>query len=163
MYQEFIGLRVWVHQDDLLSAPLNFSYIIFDLLIWIILARRINAWRESVLGLKSTTFSQLRLDQVPFLYNFSPLVVPRPNDWQPWVNATGYWFLDSPEANDSTEKPPETSIPEDLRKVIHQAKESGRKIVYVGFGSVRRVYFLGFLITAFNAKGTEKNYGKLDR
>ncbi|KAA1116270.1 hypothetical protein PGT21_007282 [Puccinia graminis f. sp. tritici] len=111
------------------------SYILFDLLLWAILSSRINAWRESVLGLEPTTFSQLRLDQVPFLYNFSSFVVPRPDDWQPWVKTTGYWFLDSQE-NTSSEKYPENSIPEDLKKVIHQVKESGRKIVYIGFGSV---------------------------
>ncbi|OAV90017.1 hypothetical protein PTTG_05137, partial [Puccinia triticina 1-1 BBBD Race 1] len=111
------------------------SYILFDLLIWAILSTRINAWRQSVLGLDPTTFSQLRLDQVPFLYNFSSFVVPRPDDWKPWVKTTGYWFLNSQE-NATSEKYPENSIPEDLRKVIHQVKESRRKIVYIGFGSV---------------------------
>ncbi|KAI7935445.1 hypothetical protein MJO28_016316 [Puccinia striiformis f. sp. tritici] len=108
------------------------SYVLFDLLIWVILSSRINTWRKFVLGLEATTFSQLRLDQVPFLYNFSPLVVPRPDDWKPWVTPTGYWFVKSQE----NEKYSENSIPEELRKMLHQAKQSQRKIVYIGFGSV---------------------------
>jgi sterol 3beta-glucosyltransferase len=124
----------------LTSWPFEFSYILFDLLIWVILATRINTWRKSVLGLEKTTFSQLRLDQVPFLYNFSSLVVPRPEDWKPWVKTTGYWFLDPPK-NATSEKDPENSIPEGLRQALNQAKESGRKIVYIGFGSVRIYLF----------------------
>ncbi|POW07154.1 hypothetical protein PSHT_10071 [Puccinia striiformis] len=98
------------------------SYVLFDLLIWVILSSRINTWRKFVLGLEATTFSQLRLDQVPFLYNFSPLVVPRPDDWKPWVTPTGYWFVKSQE----NEKYSENSIPEELRKMLHQAKQSHR-------------------------------------
>jgi sterol 3beta-glucosyltransferase len=64
---------------------------------------------------------------VPFLYNFSPHVVVPPLDYSDWVRVTGYWFLD--EANDWTP-------PAELKAFIAKAREDGKKLVYIGFGSI---------------------------
>jgi sterol 3beta-glucosyltransferase len=63
----------------------------------------------------------------PFLYNFSPHVVPPPLDWPDWVRVTGYWFLDESDTY---------TPPADLLAFIEKARSDGKKLVYVGFGSI---------------------------
>jgi sterol 3beta-glucosyltransferase len=58
----------------------------------------------------------------PIIYGFSPLVVPRPPEWQPHVQTAGYWFLDEPA----------WSPPDALVKFL----AAGSKPVYIGFGSM---------------------------
>jgi len=36
-------------------------------------------------------YNALYRDPLPVLFGYSPLVVPRPRDWKPWMHATGYW------------------------------------------------------------------------
>lgn len=89
-------------------------------------------------------------------YNFSPSVVPPPLDWPEWIRVTGkcghnsnpprssylthasflfsqgYWFLDDPD--DSVHK--KWAPPDDLLGFIDRAHEEGKKVVYIGFGSI---------------------------
>jgi len=69
--------------------------------------------------------------KIPFLYNFSPSVVPPPLDWPEWIRVTGYWFLD--DADVSAKK---WTAPADLLEFIDGAHKVGKKIVYIGFGSI---------------------------
>lgn len=69
---------------------------------------------------------------MPFLYNFSPTVVPPPLDWYEWIRVTGYWFLDN--ADDSTSKKWEP--PAGMLDFIDRAHADGKKVVYIGFGSI---------------------------
>ena len=86
--------------------------------------------------------------KIPFLYNFSPVVVPPPLDWPEWIRITGkdtplprrsyltpsvigYWFLD--DANVSRAK---WSPPSDLLEFIESARKQKKKVVYIGFGSI---------------------------
>lgn len=55
------------------------------------------------------------------LYPFSPAVFPKPPEWGPGMEVTGYWFLD-----DALDPDP----PEELRAFL----EAGPPPVYVGFG-----------------------------
>jgi sterol 3beta-glucosyltransferase len=66
-------------------------------------------------------------NKVPFLYNFSKNVVRQPLDWSEWVRITGYWFLDEEEG---------WTPPEELVKFIKKARDDGKKLVYIGFGSI---------------------------
>lgn len=105
-----------------------FSYVLIDKVFWTATASQINRWRRKMLGLPMTNLDKLQQNKVPFMYNFSPHVVVPPLDYSEWVRITGYWFLDT----GSKDFQP----PEDLVNFINQAREDGKKIVYVGFGSV---------------------------
>ncbi|KAK4236515.1 glycosyltransferase [Achaetomium macrosporum] len=105
-----------------------FTYIMFDNLFWKATATQINRWRNRMLGLPSTNWEKLQVNKVPFLYNFSPYVVPPPLDYSDWIRVTGYWFLN--EGNDKWTPPAE------LTEFIEKARRDGKKLVYVGFGSI---------------------------
>ena len=108
------------------------TYTIFDRLFWEATAAQINRWRVQYLRLRSTNWSKMRLRKVPFLYNFSPSVVPPPPDWGEWTTVTGYWFLDDSESSSKMKWKP----PGDLVDFIAKARAEGKKIVYIGFGSI---------------------------
>ncbi|KAI9722834.1 MAG: Sterol 3-beta-glucosyltransferase [Chrysothrix sp. TS-e1954] len=105
----------------------TFSYVMFDNVFWQATAGQINRWRASTLGLPATNLDRLQASKVPFLYNYSPSVVPPPMDFNQWIRVTGYWFLD--EGNEYTP-------PMELSDFIQKARTDGKKIVYVGFGSI---------------------------
>ncbi|PMB64088.1 Sterol 3-beta-glucosyltransferase [Beauveria bassiana] len=56
-----------------------------------------------------------------------PCVVAPPLDFSDWIRITGYWFLD--EADKYTP-------PQELADFIQKARDDGKKLVYVGFGSI---------------------------
>ncbi|KAI0505367.1 glycosyltransferase family 1 protein [Xylaria bambusicola] len=103
------------------------TYVMFDNVFWKATAHQINRWRNTTLGLPNTNLEKLQPNKVPFLYNFSPAVVAPPLDYSDWIRVTGYWFLD--EGLDWTP-------PDDLRHFIEKARSDGKKLVYVGFGSI---------------------------
>ncbi|KAI9788192.1 MAG: Sterol 3-beta-glucosyltransferase [Peltula sp. TS41687] len=103
------------------------TYVMFDSFFWKAIAGQVNRWRKKELDLPRTSLHKLQADKVPFLYNFSPSVVPAPLDYSEWIRITGYWFLDE----GSGWTPPET-----LLSFIQKAREDRKKIVYVGFGSI---------------------------
>jgi sterol 3beta-glucosyltransferase len=104
-----------------------FSYVMFDNVFWKAIASQVNRWRKKELGLRSTNMDKMQPNKVPFLYNFSPHVVVPPLDYSDWVRVTGYWFLD--EASDWTP-------PTGLVDFIGKARADGKKLVYIGFGSI---------------------------
>ncbi|PKS12321.1 hypothetical protein jhhlp_001621 [Lomentospora prolificans] len=103
------------------------SYVLFDNVFWKATAYQINRWRRNTLKLPNTSLEKMQPNKVPFMYNFSPSVVAPPIDFSDWIRVTGYWFLD--EGKDF--KPPQ-----DLADFIAKARADGKKIVYVGFGSI---------------------------
>ncbi|KAJ5130588.1 uncharacterized protein N7515_006627 [Penicillium bovifimosum] len=103
------------------------TYVMFDNIFWKAIAGQVNRWRNSELGLKATTLDKMQQNKVPFLYNYSPSVVPPPLDYPDWIRITGYWFL-----NEGTDWSP----PTELSNFIAQAREDGKKLVYIGFGSI---------------------------
>ncbi|KAF1963360.1 sterol 3-beta-glucosyltransferase [Byssothecium circinans] len=103
------------------------TYVGFDKIFWTAISGQVNKWRRSELGLQNTTQAKMQANYRPFLYNFSPAVVPPPLDWPDWIRVTGYWFLDEAD----TYEPPE-----DLVTFISKARKDGKKLVYVGFGSI---------------------------
>lgn len=58
----------------------------------------------------------------PVLHGFSPLVVPRPRDWRPGLDITGYWWPHDPQ---------QAELPARLRDFL----DSGPPPVFVGLGS----------------------------
>lgn len=103
------------------------SYGLFDNTMWQLSSRQINKWRANLLNLPATSLDKMQPNKVPFLYNFSPSVVAPPIEYTDWINVSGYWFLD--EGKNWTP-------PDDLRHFIDKAREDGKKLVYIGFGSI---------------------------
>lgn len=103
------------------------TYVMFDTVFWKAIAGQVNRWRNNELGLKGTNLDKMQPNKVPFLYNYSPSVVPPPLDYPDWIRITGYWFL-----NEGSDWTP----PADLANFIARARADGKKIVYIGFGSI---------------------------
>ncbi|KAJ6166492.1 hypothetical protein N7470_001939 [Penicillium chermesinum] len=103
------------------------TYVMFDTVFWKAIAGQVNRWRNNELGLKDTSLDKMQPNKVPFLYNYSPSVVPPPLDYPDWIRITGYWFL-----NEGTDWAP----PPELSAFIDRARTDGKKIVYIGFGSI---------------------------
>ncbi|KAG0151620.1 hypothetical protein CROQUDRAFT_56856 [Cronartium quercuum f. sp. fusiforme G11] len=104
------------------------SYMLFDNLIWRAMAGQVNRWRKHTLGIPPTSLEKMQPYKVPFLYNFSSAVVPKPLDWRDHISVTGYWFLDQSHGD--------YKAPEDLTTFIAKARSDGVPLIYVGFGSV---------------------------
>ncbi|KAH8104961.1 hypothetical protein DFH11DRAFT_1519106, partial [Phellopilus nigrolimitatus] len=75
------------------------TYVLFDNIFWTATSGQINRWRRNTLHLENTDMGHLAQSKIPFIYNFSPSVVPKPLDWGDAIVVSGYWFLDNPELN----------------------------------------------------------------
>ena len=80
----------------LLNYPYQ-TYVMFDQVFWRAMAGQINRWRRNVLHLDNTSLDRMEPHKIPFLYNFSPTVVPPPLDWPEWIRVTGNlltsWYI----------------------------------------------------------------------
>lgn len=103
------------------------TYVMFDAVFWRAIAGQVNRWRKNELGLKATALDKMQPNKVPFLYNYSPSVVPPPLDYPDWIRVTGYWVL-----NEGLD----WIAPIELSGFIQKARADGKKIVYIGFGSI---------------------------
>ncbi|WP_062438007.1 glycosyltransferase [Herbidospora daliensis] len=87
----------------------------------------LNARMRARLGLPPMTPRAVHLrregDRWPVFHGFSPLVVPRPADWRPGLEVTGYWWPHRPEGRQPD-------------PVVRDFLASGPKPVFVGFGSL---------------------------
>ena len=104
------------------------THILTQQLMWLPVRRQINAWRRDTLGLpairRGGPLSGRRCEPLfPTMYAFSPLVVPKPTDWDPAISLTGYWVLPP----DSTWHPP---------RELEAFLAAGPPPVYIGFGSM---------------------------
>ncbi|KAI8364520.1 UDP-Glycosyltransferase/glycogen phosphorylase [Choanephora cucurbitarum] len=104
----------------------DMTYVLFDHAIWRAIAARTNSFRKNVLGIPSTSYEKLEVWKIPYLYSFSPSIVPSPLDWLDWIHCTGYWFLDNPQTG---------WTPDPELKSFIEAPDP-RPIVYIGFGSI---------------------------
>ncbi len=96
-------------------------------LTWQLLRPTINKCRQEILGLPPLSvlgpFLQMHRARHLVLYGYSPSLIPRPPDWDDWIEVTGYWFLNS--AQDS-------QLPAGLVNFL----AGGPPPVYIGFGSM---------------------------
>ncbi|MCJ1391251.1 hypothetical protein MMC18_004114 [Xylographa bjoerkii] len=117
-----------IKKSNVAANYTNFmTYPLVEMMMWQGLGDLVNKFREKDLGLEpvSTLWapgSLFRL-KVPYTYLWSPALVPKPSDWGPEIDITGFVFLDLA----SSFKPPET-----LTKFL----EGGEPPVYIGFGSI---------------------------
>ncbi|KAI0724242.1 hypothetical protein C8T65DRAFT_733888 [Cerioporus squamosus] len=107
------------------------TYVLFDQVFWRGTAGQINRWRRNTLGLAGTSLDKMEPHKIPFLYNFSPTIVPPPLDWPEWIRVTGYWFLDDADVSSKKWEPPQ-----DLLEFMDEARKANKKVVYIGFGSI---------------------------
>jgi sterol 3beta-glucosyltransferase len=105
------------------------TYVMIENVFWKATANQMNRWRKKSLGLGNTSLGRMQPNKIPFLYNFSPFVVPPPLDFSDWIRITGYWFLDE----EDWTPPPQFA---GLKAFIKKARDEGKKLVYIGFGSV---------------------------
>ncbi|WWC90647.1 uncharacterized protein L201_005583 [Kwoniella dendrophila CBS 6074] len=107
-----------------MGPSFNYStYVLFDNIIWKATAGQINRWRKKYLGIKSTDMATLSVTKVPFLYNFSSAVVPKPLDWHDDITITGYWNLEDSDTDWSPSP--------ELEDFVSKAKQDGKPLVYI--------------------------------
>ncbi len=103
------------------------THVLGEQVYWLPFRKEVNRWRESFLGLPAVSrrgiLSDLHARQVPFLYGYSPSVLPPPRDWPSLAHVTGYWFLDAP----AGWRPP---------AALESFLKAGPPPVYFGFGSM---------------------------
>lgn len=111
-----------------LGGTLNLlTHLLGEQLLWQPYRRWVNRWRQETLGLPPVPllgpahgFSRKRH---LVLYGFSPVVVPKPEDWGDRIHVTGYWFLNRPEG---------WQPPRDLADFL----AAGPPPISIGFGSM---------------------------
>ncbi|GAA5860234.1 hypothetical protein JCM3774_000351 [Rhodotorula dairenensis] len=108
------------------------TYTMFDQVFWRATSGQVNRWRKNTLKIRATNLEAMQQHKIPFLYNFSPVVVPPPLDWRENVHVTGYWWLDNPDDSHSEKWQP----PQELLDWMEEAKTNNKKVVFVGFGSI---------------------------
>ncbi len=104
------------------------TYALYMRLGWLFVGGLLNHWRTTCLGLPPWRSMREMIDALgnfgtPWLYGYSPQVLPKPPDWADNLFITGYWFLDAQ---------PDWQPPADLVRFL----ESGPPPVYIGFGSM---------------------------
>jgi Glycosyltransferase family 28 N-terminal domain. len=103
------------------------SYSIVELTTWLPWRTVLRRWQLRAPGPRHAPldpFAQARQSRAPFIYGFSPNVVPTPDDWSPHHTVAGYWFLDDPDERLSSE--------------IADFLTNGDPPVAIGFGSMGR-------------------------
>ncbi len=103
------------------------TYLLVERMVWRTVQPIYNRWRREALHLNplppSGPFDGLYARREPFVYGFSPQVVPPAPDWPAWHHATGYWFL---------EREADWRPPAELVAFL----EDGPPPVSIGFGSM---------------------------
>lgn len=103
------------------------SYPLVEMMTWQGLGDLINRFRTTILHLEevSTLWApgQLYRLKVPYTYMWSPSLIPKPKDWGPEIDVTGFVFLDLASS---------FTPPDDLKEFL----DKGDPPVYIGFGSI---------------------------
>jgi sterol 3beta-glucosyltransferase len=103
------------------------THTLTEQVVWQPFRAIVNQWRKGVLGLEPVGFwgkyRRIYSGDIPVLCGFSPVIIPKPQDWPYSINITGYWFLDEPKGWEP---------PEDLKSFLN----AGPPPVYIGFGSM---------------------------
>lgn len=97
--------------------------------MWLFYGKPLNQWRASSLGLPPWRSYAEMLNsplnvEAPWLFGYSPSVLPKPSDWEPFHHVTGHWQLQPLQ---------DWQPPADLLRFL----DSGPAPVHVGFGSMK--------------------------
>ncbi|KAF2030592.1 UDP-Glycosyltransferase/glycogen phosphorylase [Setomelanomma holmii] len=103
------------------------SYPLVEMMTWQGLGDLINRFRTTILHLEevSTIWApgQLYRLKVPYTYMWSPSLIPKPSDWGPEIDVTGFVFLDLASSY---------TPPDNLKAFL----DNGDPPIYIGFGSI---------------------------
>ncbi|GAB7343373.1 hypothetical protein MBLNU457_1412t2 [Dothideomycetes sp. NU457] len=103
------------------------SYPLVEMMTWQGLGDIVNKFRVKTLGLEPVSSlwapGALYRMKVPYTYMWSSELIPKPKDWGPEIDISGFVFLDLA----SKFEPPE-----ELQKFL----DNGEPPVYIGFGSI---------------------------
>jgi len=103
------------------------THILIEQIFWQVFRHTVNQWRQNFLNLPPIPilglFGRPDWKRQPFLYGYSPSVIPKPSDWPDWLYVTGYWFL----KHRLSWKP---------SKKLTDFLSTGPPPVYIGFGSI---------------------------
>ncbi|CAF1660185.1 unnamed protein product, partial [Adineta ricciae] len=115
-----------------------FSYRFVETLLWLCIGDQINTFRHDVLKLPSLDIRQatsVMIDEkVPYIYCWSPSLVPKPPDWPEYVSIPGFFFLDLATGY--------TTPPADLLTFLGLTSHSDPHTtqtsppIFIGFGSI---------------------------
>ncbi|EDO19109.1 hypothetical protein Kpol_2000p77 [Vanderwaltozyma polyspora DSM 70294] len=120
--------HAFIVPDQKRGGSFNYlTHVIFENVFWRGICSQVNKWRVQTLGLEKTNLAQLQQNKIPFLYNISPVIFPPAIDFDEWIKVTGYWFLDESESFEPSQE---------LETFISKARKLGKKLVYIGFGSI---------------------------
>lgn len=116
-----------------LGATYNYtSHVLVEQVFWRFASGFVNRFRKNILNLPPISLGNLNEHKIPYLYSFSPHVVPPPSDWNDWIHTTGYWFLDNPDLD--------WEAPESLLSFLNgngdDQNQQQPPVVYIGFGSI---------------------------
>lgn len=119
-----------IRQSDVEAAYTNvISYSMVELMTWQGLGDLVNRFRKETLGLEpiSTLWAPglvARL-KVPTTYMWSPSLIPKPEDWGPDIDISGFVFLGKADTY---------TPPDDLKAFLDAEPENPP--IYIGFGSI---------------------------
>ena len=123
-----VGHPLAVSNSSVPSFWKRLSYRYMEFIQWRGISAGVNHFR-SVLGLQllgsgDGAASRLEKWKVPFTYCFSEALLPKPSDWGPYINVTGFILGDS---SNTPYTPPEQ---------LAEFLSNGPKPFYAGFGSI---------------------------
>lgn len=110
------------------AGYVNFmSYPLVEMMTWQGLGDIVNRFRENTLRLEPVSSlwapGALYRMKVPYTYMWSPGLVPKPLDWGPEIDVSGFVFLDMAQ---------HFNPPKEMTEFL----EAGDPPVYIGFGSI---------------------------
>ena len=118
------------------------SYPLVEMVTWQGLGDIVNHLRQNTLGLETVSSlwapGALYRMKVPYTYMWSPSLIPKPNDWGPEIDVSGFVFLEMADNFDP---------PKDLADFL----DAGEPPVYIGFGSIVVDDPVGFTKMIFDA------------
>lgn len=126
--------------------------------MWLGIGDLINKFRNETLDLPSLSIRQaasIMTDQrIPYTYCWSPSLVPKPSDWEDYIDVSGFFFLDL--ASNYLSPPNDLTAFLGLDSKSRGETEDLSPPIYIGFGSItghdsRRL--LNVVLEALNQTG----------
>jgi UDP:flavonoid glycosyltransferase YjiC (YdhE family) len=108
----------------------RFTYWLLRTVFWNLNRKHLNEFRRSLdlPPLKRSIYRKVDRSRIPNLYGISPALVPRPHDWGPEIDITGFIYL----PGKYRIAHPMDLVPDDLQQWL----DTGEKPIYIGFGSM---------------------------
>ncbi|KAF2268199.1 UDP-Glycosyltransferase/glycogen phosphorylase [Lojkania enalia] len=126
--QQFPHPLANIERSNADASITNFmSYILVDMLTWQGLGDIINRFRKDTLRLDPISMiwapAMLARMKIPYTYCWSPALIPKPRDWSPHIQISGFFFL---------------KLAQNYTPALELAEflAAGEAPIYIGFGSI---------------------------